>query len=80
MAGDLQAEGEFSSNAHYNNCGLSFSCSRSTQHLVHKYAPLVQYIARAVEQLVSFDEAADGTDNSNSSSSSSSSSKPFKAE
>jgi hypothetical protein len=75
VAGDLQAEGEFSSNAHYNNCGLSFSCSRSTQHLVHKYAPLVQYIARAVEQLVSCDEAADGTD-----SSSSSSSKPFKSE
>jgi hypothetical protein len=48
---DLEGEGHFSSSEHYSSCGRSFSCLRSTRHLVDKYAPLVQYVAQAVCQL-----------------------------
>ncbi len=37
VAGDLHAEGEFSSAQHFASSGRAFSCKRSTQPLVHKY-------------------------------------------
>ena len=67
VSSELQGEGQFSSSAHYSSCGRSFSCLRSTRHVVDKYAPLVQYVAQAVCQL----QGCERNDGSSSSSSSS---------
>jgi hypothetical protein len=46
---DLQAEGEYSSNAHYASSGRSFSSLRSNERLVSKYPSLMQFVANAVD-------------------------------
>ncbi len=66
VSSELQAEGQFSSSEHYSSCGRSFSCLRSTRHLVDKYAPLVQYVAQAVCQLQGSERNDSSSNNSSS--------------
>jgi hypothetical protein len=71
VSNELQEEGHFSSNAHYASCGLSFSCMRSTRHLVDKYAPLLQFVAQAVDHLLKCERVGGGGGGGGGSSSSS---------
>lgn len=78
---DLQAEGEFSSIAHYVSCGKSFSCLRSTERLVSKYPSLMQFVAHAVGTRARSERAAQQQDsNSAASGGGGSSSDHIKAE
>ena len=77
---DLQAEGEFSSNAHYTSSGRSFSSLRSNERLVSKYPSLMQFVANAVDRRARLERTAQPQGNASAASGGGGSSGHIKAE